>query len=168
MLTERGHAVHVLTATWTPGAELRTEEVDGVVVHRMQVPPPDVVHEEVAHWIGYSYGVFVSLRALKRELTFDVINFPEFGAEGYLYQLDRSSSSWTPVAVQLHGPLLQLADGLGWPEEGSDLYRIGGHMEYETVRRADGLLASSRHIADFAAERYGVERESIDVVHTGV
>jgi glycosyltransferase involved in cell wall biosynthesis len=170
MLTELGHTVHVLSVTFDPGPELRTAEYDGVTVHRMQPPGVDFeINEDAPHWLGYAWLVFVHLRALEQRYAYDLINFPEFSGEGYVYQLDRAPwESWTPVAVQLHCPLMLLAEGMGWPEEGSDLYRIGGQMESETITLADGLLASSANIADFAARRYGVDRDTIDVVHCGV
>ena len=37
-----------------------------------------------------------------------------------------------------------------------------------SIRLADGLMACSAHIADFASDQYGIPRETIDVVHCGV
>jgi glycosyltransferase involved in cell wall biosynthesis len=168
-LTELGHTVHVLSATWKAGPGVRKEDVDGVVVHRMQSIDRTVsVAETPTHWIGHSWSVFAHLRALQGEYQFDLINFPEFGAEGYVYQLDRDQWTWTPVAVHMHGPLMLLAERIGWPAPGSGLHRVGGHMEAETIRLADGLLSSSATTADFAASHYGIDRDAIDVVHCGV
>src|SRR5262249_31867273 len=47
-------------------------------------------------------------------------------------------------------------------------YRVADFMEGESIRLADGLMASSANIADFAAQRYGVARDSITVVHCGI
>jgi glycosyltransferase involved in cell wall biosynthesis len=168
-LVELGHSVHVLTTTWRPGPDLRSDDVDGIVVHRMR--PPAVfadITETAPYWLGQSWLVFAHLRALEQRFAFDLINFAEFGSEGYVYQLDRDPRDSPTVAVHMHGPLMLLAERIGWPEEGSELHRVGGHMEAETIRLADGLLSSSAATADFAAAHYGVDRGAIDVVHCGV
>jgi glycosyltransferase involved in cell wall biosynthesis len=169
LLKERGHDVHVLSSTVKPGPALQTGDEDGVTVHRLQPPTVNVaVFERAPYWLGYSWLVFTHLRELEQRLTFDLIHFPEHGAEGFVYQLDRSTWAWTPIVVQLHGPLMLLQQQTGWPDEGSDLFRIGAQMEADTIRLADGLLSSSTTSADFAAERYGVDRASIEIVYAGI
>ena len=44
----------------------------------------------------------------------------------------------------------------------------GTFLERESIRLADGWMASSANIADFAADHYEIPREQIDVVHCGV
>jgi glycogen synthase len=168
-LTRLGHAVHVLSCSARPVAGLHTTELDGVTVHRFEPPGFDVeVNEQATYLLGYSWLVFTHLRALQRLHTFDLVNFPEYGGEGYAYLLDRWPWSWTPVAVQLHGPLAMFAERIGWPERGTDFWRVGTELEGTSIRLADGLLASSANIADFAAEYFEVPRERIDVVHCGI
>jgi glycosyltransferase involved in cell wall biosynthesis len=101
-------------------------------------------------------------------VEFDVVNFPEWGAEGFAYLLDRPRGPRVPAVVHLHGPLAMFSEHLGWPERGSLLDRVGTAMEDVSIERADGLMASSAHIADFVAGRHGLDRASIDVVHTGI
>ena len=169
LLTQHGHTVHVLSSTEQPGPELRTVEEDGVTVHRFRPPHLSVTMTEVApYWVAHSWVVFMHLRALEQQHTYDLIQFAEYQAEGYVYQLDRSPWAWTPVAVQLYAPLMALAEQTGWPAEGSDLARVGEHMESETIRLADRVLSLSETSADFAASRYGVDRDSIDVVSVGM
>ncbi len=166
LLTQRGHEVHVLSASVKPGPPLQTAEEDGVVVHRLQ--PPLVATQTAPYWLGYSWLVFTHLRTLEERFTYDLIHFAEYGGEGFVYQLDRTPWAWTPIAVQLHGPLMLLQERAGWPEEDSDLYRVGARMEEDTIRLADGVLSSSATSADFAAGRYGIDRASIEVVYAGI
>src|SRR5262249_15496839 len=126
------------------------------------------VYEPTTYALGYSWSVLGHLQRLMRTITWDVIDFAEYGAEGFAYQLDRSIWNWVPVVVQLHAPLALLAEHIGWPEINSDFYRIGNLMEEISIRRADALMACSANIADFAAAFYGVPRQAIDVVHCGV
>src|SRR2546430_15306822 len=102
-----------------------------------------------------------------KSLEFDVIDFAEYGAEGFAYQLDRTPWSFAPVAIQLHGPLSMFAERIGWPEPGSDFERVGTFMEELSIQRADALMACSANIADFTADRHRVARRSIDGGHRG-
>jgi glycosyltransferase involved in cell wall biosynthesis len=170
MLTKLGHEVHVLScAAGSGGPDLGTKLVDGVHVYRMQPPGHQFeVNSPSAYAVGHCWNVLRHLRDLSRTHTFDLINFPEYGAEGFAYQLDRTTWNWVPVIVQLHGPLAMFSERIGWPEPGSDHQRIVTFMEGESIRHSDGLMASSANIADFTAGYYGVARESIHVVHCGI
>ena len=168
-LAARGHDVHVLAGAAHVGDGLRTERHGDVTVHRLQPPDHEFkVYRPASFLVGYSWAVLKALSELTRDQPFDLLDFAEYGAEGYAYQLDRSPWNWIPVVVQLHGPLSMFAERIGWPGTDSDLYRIGTAMEEESIRRADALMACSANIADFTAERHRVERDEIDVVHCGV
>jgi glycogen synthase len=168
-LRDAGHNVHVLSSSAAPGAPLRTWAEDGVTVHRLQPPGYEFpVHDAPAFWTGYSWAVLGALRRLEEERRFDLVDFAEYGAEGFAYQVDRSEWNWTPVVVQLHGPLAMFAERIGWPDRDSLLYRVGTFMEDFSIRSADALMACSANIADFTAGYHGVPREEIDVVHCGV
>ena len=172
-LARLGHTVHVLSCAARRGPDLRTEADGGVIVHRMQPPGQEdgrdfPVYQATTYAVGYSWSVLGHLHRLMQTARFDVLDFPEYGAEGFAYQLDRGPWNWVPVVVQLHAPLALLAEQIGWPEKDSDSYRVGTLMEGTSIRRADGLMACSAAIADFTAAFYGVPRTSIDVVHCGV
>jgi glycosyltransferase involved in cell wall biosynthesis len=146
---------------------------EGVTVHRMptlgmesgdQVP----IYNAATYWSGYTWSVFRHLHGLMQKTAFDVIDFPEYGAEGFAYQLDRSPWNWAPVVVYLHLSLGALAKHSGWPEKDSELYQVGTFMERVSIQLADHLLSCSADAADFTSRFYGVPRESIDVVYLGV
>ena len=168
-LARLGHEVHVLTCAARRGPQLVSTSEDGAMVHRMQ--PPDravTLFEAHTYWLGYSWSVLRHLHDLREKIAFDVIDFPDYGAEGFAYQIDRTQWNWTPVVVQLHAPLALFTEHIGWPDRDSDLHRIGTFMEGESIRRADALMACSANIADFTAGYYHISREQIDVVHCGV
>jgi glycosyltransferase involved in cell wall biosynthesis len=168
-LADLGHTVHVLSSSADPGPDLRTQVEDGITVHRLQPPGFEFpVYEAPAFWHGYSWAVLRALRRLEEPDRYDLIDFAEYAAEGFAYQTDRTPWNWTPVVVQLHGPLAMFAERIGWPERDSDLYRVGTFMEDYSIRHADALMACSANIADFTGEFHGVPREAIDVVHCGV
>ena len=172
-LARLGHTVHVLSCSRTSGLNLRTETEAGVTLRRMPPPGEETgaefpVYNSNTYAVGYTWNVLRHLHHLMRMTEFDVIDFAEYGAEGFAYQLDRTAWNWVPVVVQLHAPLAMLAECLNWPPKDGDLYRVGTFMEGISIERADALMACSANIADFTADFYGVPRERIDVVHCGV
>jgi glycosyltransferase involved in cell wall biosynthesis len=145
----------------------------GVTVHRMQPPGQEIgrefpVYNGPTYSLGYTWSVLRHIHRLIQMTGIDVIDFAEYGAEGFAYQLDRVPENWVPVVVQLHAPLAMLAEHIGWPQRDSEFYRLGTFMEGVSIRQADGLMACSANIADFTSNFYDVPRELIDVVHCGV
>jgi glycosyltransferase involved in cell wall biosynthesis len=172
-LVALGHEVHVLSCGKEGGGSDTHDRDGNLVVHRMAPPAERAgerfpIFEQAAYLIGYTWRVAAELERLLRETPFDLIGFPEYGAEGFCWQLNRTRYNWRPVVVQLHGPLAMFADRVGWPDKGSRFYRVADFMEGESIRMADGLMASSANIADYVVSHYGVNRESIHVVHCGV
>jgi glycosyltransferase involved in cell wall biosynthesis len=172
-LAAMGHGVHVLSCATGPAPDLKTDLHAGITVHRMQAPGQEQgrdfsVYNEQTYAIGYSWLVLRHLRSLENEISFDVVDFAEYGAEGFAYQLDRTPWNSIPVTVQLHAPLALLAEHIGWPEKEGEFYQVGTFMEGMSIKSADSLMACSANIADFTADFYQVPRNSIDVVHCGV
>ncbi len=166
-LTRMGHTVHVLSSGVQESREPTTTTDDGVTVHRMPACGA-AVYSTPAYWLGYSWQVFRHLRQLTKAVSFDLIDFADYAAEGFIYQLDRTQYDWIPIVVQLHGPLALFAERIGWPAKDTDLFRYGTMMEAATIRKADALMACSANIAKFTAGFYDVPSEKIAVVHCGV
>jgi glycosyltransferase involved in cell wall biosynthesis len=168
-LAGRGHEVEVVSSAVEPRSGTCTKSADGVTVHRIQPPGFEFpVYESPTFWLGYSWAVLRELRRLSAARPFDVVDFAEYGGEGFAFQMDRTEWTWAPVVVQLHGPLAMFAERVGWPERGSDFHRVVTFMEDFSIRAADRVMACSANIADFTAEHHGIAREEIDVVHCGV
>lgn len=172
-LARLGHSVHVLSCAADDRVDWRSVTENGVTVHRMPQPGQESgrqfpIYTTPTYWLGYTWNVLRHIHHLMRTTPFDVIDFAEYGAEGFAYQLDREPWNWVPVVVQLHAPLAMFASYMGWPEEDSEFYRVGAFMEGLSIRLADGLMACSANIANFTASFYGVARDSIDVIHCGV
>lgn len=168
---ELGHEVHVLSCSNDGHLSVRVTDA-GITVYRIPSPGDErgrefPVYGDAAYWLGYTWNLLPELNRLMETVGPDVIDFPDYGAEGFAYLLDRSPGNWAPVVVQLHAPLGLLAEHMGWPEPGAFL-DVGTFMESTAIRLADGLTACSANIADFVAQRYGVDREAIDVVYTSV
>ncbi|WP_418317899.1 glycosyltransferase family 4 protein [Piscinibacter sakaiensis] len=126
------------------------------------------IDSEAARWISYSLLVAAELADLQRRIAIDIIDFPEWGCEGYLHLLNRGSPRQPPVVLHLHGPLIMLAETIGWPEPESELCRTGLMMEATCLRLADAIVSSSRCSAQWAGKHGGIDAESIPVIHTGI
>jgi glycosyltransferase involved in cell wall biosynthesis len=169
-LVRLGHTVHVLSRNVDATiAETRTLTQEGVVVHRMQPPGTDFpVYGRTTYLLGYTWYVLRELHRLMERTTFDVIDFPEFGGEGFAYQLDRTMWNWLPVVVNIHGPLAMFAEHFAWPEKTSRYYQVAAFMEQFSIHRADAVMAVSSTIADLASRAYSFPRDQIDIVYCGV
>lgn len=168
-LARLGHTVHVITASGVRAPATRIQTHDAVTVHRIQSPAFEhPVYNPATFWLGYTWAVYRELRRLMDDTRLDVIDFAEYGAEGFAYQLDRVTDNWVPVVVQLHGPLALFTEQHGWPEAGSDFHEAGTFMEGLSIRHADALMACSANIADLTSRVYRVPRGDIEVIHCGV
>jgi glycogen(starch) synthase len=166
-LAELGNDVVVITHSTDEG---RSDYQDGRVrVIRIPGSPRGIdLYTEPARWITYSTMVATEISKLHEEERIDLVDFPDYGAEGYVHLLNRTEFNHIPTVVHLHGPLVMLAETLGWPEPGSDLLVVGEQMEEYCFRRADLVISSSRCSATWIEKGYGIPSQDIPVVHSGV
>jgi phosphatidylinositol alpha-1,6-mannosyltransferase len=166
-LAALGHQVEVISRSPSDEATERTEGP----VHLTRVPGLGArleLHTELADWITYSGEVAAAVARLHRATPFDVVDFPEWGCEGYVHLLNRSAWNRVPTVIHLHGPLVMFAHTMGWPALDSEFYRTGTQMEGTCLRLADAVFSSSQCSADWCAKHYGLDRARIPVLHTGV
>ena len=140
-LAARGHDITVLSVTH---GEARTYDYHGATVHRMSFPPLPVPSFDVSsHWLTYSYGVAGWLNALEGETPFDIIHFPEYAGEGFVWLTDTFEHTKMKYVVQMHGPLAMIAEHTGWPS--GTAYEVGTFMERMSVNCCHLLMASSHN-----------------------
>ena len=162
-----GHEVCVVSAS---SADKVREYREGPV-RVVRIPgfhPRMCLNTEPVRWLTYSAEVAATLSRLHSRTPFDIIDFPEYGGEGYIYLLNRTQWDRVPVVVHLHGPLVMFAHTMGWPELDSELYRTGIAMESACFRLADAVYSSSQCSAAWCGRYYGVRRGPIPTIHTGV
>ena len=155
-LASLGHEVHVISHS-TDGA--RHEYLDGAV-HITRIPGLDErlpIYTQPVQWLTYSAEVAAAVTELHSRTPLDLVDFPEWGGESYIHLLNRTEWNHIPTVIQLHGPLVMFAHTMGWPE-----------MEATCLRLADAVFSSSKCSADWCARHYGLAREGIEVLHTGV
>jgi len=166
-LAGRGHEVYVLSRI--PHGQ-RHERMDGNV-HVVRIPGFEdrlSLYTEVADWLTYSAEVAATVSQLHDQHHFDLVDFPEWAAEGYVYLLNRTEWNHLPAVIQLHGPLVMFAHTMNWPDKDSEFYRVGTHMEATCVRLADAIFSSSACTVDWCIRHYGLKPGNIPIIHTGV
>jgi glycosyltransferase involved in cell wall biosynthesis len=126
------------------------------------------LHTEPAQWLTYSAEVAVVLSELHASVPFDLVDFPEYGGEGYVFLLNRTEWNYVPAVIHLHGPLVMFTHTMGWPEKDSHFYRVGTAMESTCFGLADAVYSSSRCSAEWCTRYYGERRDLIPTIHTGV
>jgi len=123
---------------------------------------------EPVQWLTHSMVVAAEIEALNKRVQLDLIEFPEWGAEGYIYLLNRTDWNKIPVVIHLHGPMVMLAQTIGWPEKESAFYKTGIGMEAACVQMADGVYSSSFCSAEWVRKYYDPGRKNIPVIHLGI
>lgn len=166
-LAALGHEIHVISRSGT--AQPTERDDHGVRVTRVPgLESRMAVYTEAADWVSYSAQVAAAVAARHAETPLDLVDFPEWGAEGFVHLLNQTEWNRIPTVIHLHGPLVMFAHTMGWPEVDSEFYRAGTFMEGTCVRLADAVFSSSACSADWSAKHYGVKRDLIPVIHTGV
>ena len=166
-LTALGHTVTVVTHD-TPDQQ---EQPADDRVRIIKIPGYDErlpIYSEAARWLTYSVRVAEELAQLHQAHPLDLIDFAEWGAEGYTFLLNRTEYNYVPAVIQLHGPLVMFAHTMNWPQPESDLFRVGTHMETTCVQLSDAVYSSSQCSIDWCVKYYGLEAREVPVLHTGI
>ena len=160
-----GHEVVVISRS--PDGN-RSERQDGAV-HVIRIQSANMpVYTDVAEWISHSCRVAEEIVRQHETAPFDILDFPEWGCEGYTHLLNQSEWNRIPAVIHLHGPLVMLAHTLGWPAKDTELYRTGKHMEETCLRLAHAVYSSSQCSAAWCASEYGLDQARIPCLHTGI
>ncbi len=166
-LSRLGHDVTVLSHSLDDRAsETRDGDVRIIRISGYDASLP--TYKEEVRWLQYSARIAARLQELITQDEPDVIDFVEYGGEGFYYLLNRESETGPRCFVHIQGPVAMLNGMLGWPESDSQLYRVGSFMEATCLRLADGVYSSSAYSADWCRRSYHLESKTIPVLHAGV
>lgn len=166
-LSSLGHQVFVISRS---PDNVRSEHKDNnITVIRIagyEELLPDM--NEPVQWLTYSLAVSVELNKLNSKVNIDLVDFPEWGAEGYFFFINRNEWNYIPAVVQLHGPLVMLSHTIGWPAKDSVFYKQGTFMEATCVQLADKVYTSSKCSAQWITKYYNPSLINIPVIHLGI
>jgi glycosyltransferase involved in cell wall biosynthesis len=165
-LADLGHKVFVISSS----NEYRIEIIDGNITV-IRIPGlEDYMYEmtDSVQWITHSFVVAAEIDALHKRVGLDIIDFPEWGGEGYIHLLNRTEWNYLPAVIQLHGPLVMFANEMNWPQKDSEFYFTGTHMEAKCVQLADAVYSSSECSAEWIRKYYKPKVIAIPIIHLGV
>lgn len=164
-LVRLGHRVYVVAPAWDGEG---TSSEGGVVVHRVRAPRRQV--PGIARYFGQTLERMEWSRAAAREVLrlhrserLDLVEAPEFAAEGYGTTRLRS----LPVVVRLYTPLALVRRFNGTPLTRD--CRMTIRAERAALERAAGVTAMSRAIALTSGEAgYGPRAAGARVIPAGI
>src|SRR5690242_13067890 len=100
-LSARGHTLHVISASWDN--QHRTYQDGQATIHRVAELHLRVAgYEPSTYWLAYSRAVAEKLTELEKSIPLDLIQFPEYGGEGFIYQSDTFANRRAKFIVQMH------------------------------------------------------------------
>lgn len=164
-LARLGHRVHVVAPAWDGTAEAVD---DGVLVHRVrarrwQVPGVARYAGQTLERLGWSRAGARAVGQLHRSEGLDLVEAPEFAAEGFA--ATRRGSP--PVVVRLHTPLALVRRLNGTPLTADCRRTI--RLERAALERAAAVTAPSRAIAGASAEAgYGPRAADAVIIPYGI
>jgi glycosyltransferase involved in cell wall biosynthesis len=165
-LSARGHDVQVISASYQ-GASVAQDQ--NATLHRIAAPLLDPLeYDGPAMWLSWSIAAAQKVRELEEQSPFDIVHFPEYGGEGFIYQtasFDHRSCRYT---LQLHGPVTMFADQSGWPVPRGASYEMARFLERNVMHHSDLVMASSRNTANFCARKHDYPPGKIEVIYSGV
>jgi glycosyltransferase involved in cell wall biosynthesis len=166
-LASMGHELHVISHSTD---SRKNEYLDGDV-HVTRIPSFESelpLATDEARWITYSAKVAAAVATLHAREPLDLVEFADWGSEGYVHLLNRAAWNHIPTAIQLHGPVVMFAHAIGWPDPSSEFFRVAREMEATCLRRADAVFSSSRCSAEWCERFHGLDSSRVPVIHTGV
>lgn len=166
-LAALGHEIFVISRSVDSiRTESRSENITIIRIPGLEEHIPEMT--EIVQWITHSVVVAAEIEALHKGEQLDIIDFPEWAAEGYTYLLNRTAWNNIPVVIQLHGPLVMFAQVMNWPDKNSSFYKSGTHMEATCIQLADAVYSSSKCSAEWIIKYYDGERKNIPTIHLGI
>lgn len=186
LLAEVGETVHVIATLWE-GAPKKVEELCGgrLIIHRVPLDEPmteltNDVDTELSRrvvqglWESdfqpqcFSWQVSCLTEALVEEDGIDVIEAQEFQAPLYYFQLRRAlglgPKRKPPCIVHLHSPTEFIIRHNEW-DLGNPYFITAKRLEEYSITTADARLCPSYYLAHQAEATYGLEKDSITVIH---
>lgn len=166
-LASLGHEVFIISRSSDLHRHERTEgNITEIMLPGMEAHFPEM--SDAVQWLTRSVAVAAELEQLSNRFGIDLIDFPEWAAEGFTYLLNRTPWKKIPCVIQLHGPLVMFAHTMNWPEMDSEFYRVGTFMEAETIKLADAVYSSSKCSAGWIQKYYHPDVTEIPIIHTGI
>ena len=161
-LAERGHQVHVLAL----GLKEDQEYQDGLVhVHRIShrdIFTPKRYLLEFLVRFEYSQRVYKKLNELIEKYGIDVVEVPNFFAEGFVFSLFHK----VPLVTRLHSSFDEVIGAYGWGQQFDR--KLSCSLEDAAVLRSDLITSSTKICSQMMAKRLRLDPGKVAVIPLGI
>lgn len=162
-----GHQVHVICRALDKQVDLIQ---NGVKVHRVPCGPHPLPKAPVWYllrcflrkeinqslnrlsWAGTAFNEFLKLSTI---IKFDIIEYPDCGAEGYYFSLRN-----LPVVVRLHTPWTIVRQLNRLKEQPLDCF-LQKYLERSAIINAKAVTSPSQALADMLSERWHIQKAAV-------
>jgi hypothetical protein len=161
-LARNGHNVRVIALS----LDGNNEYMDGnVYVHRIShrilfLKKGPLL--EFAVRLEYSYQLYKNLKALIDRYDIDIVEAPNFFAEGIVYSLFKR----VPLVTRLHSPFSEVINAYGWKNTFDR--RLSCFLEDVSIMHSDLITCSTKACAKNMAQHLGINFKKIRIIPLGV
>jgi hypothetical protein len=161
-LVNLGHQVHVIAQSLDVDKDYID---DNVFVHR-------IAHrtffynksflKEFALRLEYSHRVYKKLKEVINKYHIDIVEVPNFSAEGFVYSLFKK----TPLVTRLHTHFSEVIEFSQWPRT-FDRY-LSCWLEDSTILRSDLVTCSTRKHQEIIFNEIGLDSKNTEIIPLGI
>ncbi len=168
-MVKLGHTVHVICRS--EKSEGAVVDDEGVTVHRTVCGPyPLPVHKawyplrrlcylfisQALHRLAWAKTAWKKFKELSRSIRFDIIEYPECGAEGFYF----AKKCTVPTTVRLHTPWSLVREIDKIKEHPLDRF-LQAYMEKTSISKADTMTSPSRALPLLLSERWNIPHATV-------
>lgn len=161
-LAKLGHNVHVIAQS----LDYDKEYLDGnVFVHRIAHPtifPFKGSLKEFALRLEYSYKVYNKIKELIDKYHIDIVEAPNFSAEGFVYSLFKK----VPLVIRLHTHFSEVIEFSGWKKTIDR--RLSCWLENISILRSNLVICSTYRHKEVISNEIGLDLKNIEIIPLGV
>lgn len=161
-LVNLGHQVHVLAQS----LDIDKDYIDdNIFVHR-------IAHrtffynksflKEFALRLEYSYRVYQKLKEVIKKYHIDIVEVPNFSAEGFVYSLFKK----TPLITRLHTHFSEVIRFSRWPKTFDR--RLSCWLEDSTILRSDLITCSTQKHKEMIFHEIGLDSRNTEIIPLGI
>lgn len=161
-LADLGHNVHVIAQS----LDYDKEYLDGnVFIHRITHPsifPYKGRLKEFSLRLEYSYRVYQKIKELIEKYHIDIVEVPNFSAEGFVYSLFKR----TPLVTRLHTHFSEVIEFSHWPKTLDR--RLSCWLEDSTILSSDLVSCSTLRHKEIIFNEIGTNSKNVEIIPLGI
>jgi glycosyltransferase involved in cell wall biosynthesis len=157
-LSDLGHEVHVIAQAVGTARNYMDKEVHVHRIKPIRIPVPFI--GGALHNLIYSYLVYKKLKSI--DCDFDIVEAPEWGAEGYIHSL----SNKPLLVTRLHTPLFLIKQTLNQKMSIAD--KIIDFLEKGQTKNSVAISSPTKALAKEVSNNWNIDLPRINVIPNGI